>query len=226
MDGALPCIGYSSCCRALRFGLPSARVMGKAYQEGKAVPRKTYDAATQSAFLEAVISARAAGQPWVDAFKAAKEAGYTGTLGGIERMYREMKGKGKMPGRKPGRPKGSVSAKKRGNRLYDEAMKAAIVNAALEARKAGKKWRQALEAAKAVGYCGGLISLIGFVNRPGRVAKKPGRPARKAQVVGGLEPIQEIMERLVKERVGAASRNEQDEPLFEGMGGAEATVCH
>ena len=168
------------------------------------MPRKTYDAATKSAFLQAVISARAAGQPWVDAFKAAKEAGYTGTLGGISRMFREMKSKGKMPGRKPGRPKGSKTVHRRGNRLYDDAAKAAIVNAALEARKAGKKWAEALEAAKAVGYRGGLISLIGFVNLPGQVAKKPGRPAKKAKVVGGLESIQEIIERLVKERVGAA----------------------
>ena len=168
------------------------------------MPRKGYDQATRSAFLQAVAAARAAGQPWVDAFKVAREAGYTGTLGGITKMFREMKGGGKKPGRKPGRPKGSLSAKKRGNRLYDDASKAAIVNAALEARKAGKKWRQALEAAKVVGYRGGLISLIGFVNRPGQVARKPGRPAKKAQVVGGLEPIQEIIERLVKERVRAA----------------------
>jgi len=168
------------------------------------VPRKGHGKATKSAFMQAVTAVRAAGQPWVDAFKAAKEAGYMGTLGRIERMYREMKGKGKMPGRKPGRPKGTVSAKKRCNRLYDDAAKDAIVNAALEARKAEKKWRQALEAAKAMGYRGGLISLIGFVNRPGQVAKKPGRPAKKAQVVGGLESIQQIIEHLVKERVRAA----------------------
>ena len=31
-----------------------------------------------------------------------------------------------------------------------------------------------------------------------------GRPPQKTQVGGGLEPIQEIIERLVKERVGAA----------------------
>ena len=168
------------------------------------MPRKTYDAATKSAFLQAVVAARAAGQPWVDAYKAAKEVGYTGTLGGIERMFREMKGGGKRPGRKPGRPKGSVSAKKRGNRLYDSVTRAAIVNAALEARKAGKKWRQALEAARAVGYRGGVIALIGLVGRAGKTAKKPGRPAKEVQVVGGLEPIQAIIERLVKERVRAA----------------------
>ena len=166
------------------------------------MPRKVYDEATKSAFLQAVTAARAAGQPWVDAFKTAKGAGYTGTLGGIKGMFHEMKGK--MLGRKPGRPKGSVSANKRGNRLYDDAAKAAIVNAALEARNTGKKWAEALEAAKAVGYRGGVIALMGLVSRVGKKARKPGRPAKKAQVVGGLEPIQEIIERLVSERVRAA----------------------
>ena len=166
------------------------------------MPRKGYDKAIKSAFLQAATAARAAGQPWVDAFKAAEGAGYTGTLGGIKRMFHEMKGK--KPGRKPGRPKGSVSAKKRGNRLYGEATKAAIVNAALEARKAGKKWREALEAAKAAGYRGNISSLIGLISYAGKTARKPGRPAKKAQLSGGLGPVQEVIERLVKEQVRAA----------------------
>ena len=166
------------------------------------MPRKHYDEATKTAFLQAVTTVRASGQSWVDAFKAAKEAGYAGTLAGIKKMFHEMKGK--KPGRKPGRPKGSKTVHRRGNRLYDEATKTAIVSAALEARKAGKKWAEALQAAKEAGYRGKLISLVGFVKSPGQVGRKPGRPAKKAQAEGGLESIQEVIERLVKERVRAA----------------------
>jgi len=171
------------------------------------MPRKVYNEATKSAFMQAVIAARAANRPWVDAFKAAQAAGYTGTLGGIERMFREMRGKkrGPKPKAKRGRPKGSKSVLKRGGRFYNDAAKAAIVNAAREARLAGKKWPQALAAAKAVGYRGGVISLIGFVTRAGQAVKKPGRPGRpRKQEANGIGPIQEIIGRLVKERVKAA----------------------
>ena len=172
------------------------------------MPRKGYDEATKSAFLQAVTVARAAGQPWVDAFKAAQEAGYTGTLGGIEKMFHEMQAKkaGHKAPAKRGRPKKKAPAvvRKRRRNFYDEATRSAIVNAAIGARKSGKKWPEALKAAKRAGYRGGLIALTGFVTRAGKTARKPGRPARKAQAVGGLEPIQEIIERLVKERVRAA----------------------
>ncbi|MGD0088687.1 MAG: hypothetical protein ABSE73_02100 [Planctomycetota bacterium] len=166
------------------------------------MPRKGYDEATKSAFMQAVTAARAAGKPWVDAFKAAKGAGYTGTLGGIEKMFHLMKGVRK-PGAKRGRPKGLGVARKH-RHVYDEATRAAIVNATLEAQKAGKKWPEALQAAKTAGYQGGLIALTGFVTRTGKPARKPGMPAKKAQVAGGLEPIQEIIERLVKEQVKVA----------------------
>jgi len=165
------------------------------------VPRKGYDEAIKSAFLEAVTAARAAGQPWVETFKAAKEAGYTGTLGGIEKMFHVTKGKKAV--RKPGRPrKEGLAVARKPNRLYSEATRVAIVNAALEARKAGKKWRQALEAAQAAGYRGRLTSLIGLIRYAEKTARKPGRPAR--QRASGLEPIQEIIERLAKERVRVA----------------------
>jgi len=168
------------------------------------VPRKGYDEAIKSAFLQAVSEARVAGQPWGDAFKAAKEAGYTGTLGGIKGMFHLTKGKkaGRKPGAKRGRPKGlGVATKHR--HVYNEATRAAIVNATHEALKTGKKWPEALQAAKAAGYRGGLIALTGFVTRTGTPARKPGRPVKKAQMVGRLEPILEIIERLVKERVRA-----------------------
>jgi len=170
------------------------------------VPREGYDKATKSAFLQAVTAARAAGQPWVDAFKAAKEAGYTGTLGGIAKMFRENEEKkaGRKAPAKRSRPRksGPAAARKRRRHFYDEATRATIVSAALGARKTGKKWPEALQAAKAAGYRGGLIALTGFVTRAGKMARKPGRPA--GQGARGLEPIQEIIERLVKERVRAA----------------------
>jgi len=170
------------------------------------VPRKGYDEATKSAFLQAVAAARAAGQPWVDAFKAAQAAGYTGTLGGIAKMFYEIEAKkaGRNAPAKRGRPrkKGPAAARERRRHFYDEATRAAIVNAALEARKAKKRWPEALQAAKAAGYRGGVIALMGFVTRAGKTARKPGRPA--GQKASGLEPIQEIIERLVKERVTAA----------------------
>ena len=172
------------------------------------MPRKVYDEAIKSAFMQTVAAARATRQPWVDAFKAAKEAGYTGTMGGIKKMFYEQKGKKtgrKAPGKR-GRPrkKGTAVARKRHRNIYDEATRTAIVNAVFETRKAGKKWPEALQAAKAAGYRGGLIALTGFVTRAGKVVKKRGRPAKKVQVAGGLEPVQEIIERLVKERVRAA----------------------
>ena len=166
------------------------------------MPRKGYDKAIKSAFLQAVTTARAAGQPWVEALKAAQEAGYKGTLGGIEKMFRELS---KKPVRKPGRPRGkSPAVARKHSRIYDEATKAAIVSAALEARKAGKKWPEALREAKAAGYRGGVIALIGLISRAGKPARKPGRPPKKAQPAGGLEPIQEIIQSLVKEQVAAA----------------------
>jgi len=84
----------------------------------------------------------------VDAFQAAKEAGYTGTLGGIAKMFRENDEKkaGRKEPAKRGWPKrkAPASGRKRRRHFYDEATKAAIVSAALEARKAGKKWPDAL----------------------------------------------------------------------------------
>jgi hypothetical protein len=169
------------------------------------MPKFVYDKAVKAAFIQAVSAARAAGKSWAEAHKDAQAAGYTGSLGGIERMYRDLLEKGLKPRRKPGRPKGSKNkrVRRRADRFYDEATRNAIISAALAARKAGQKWPQALEAAKAKGYRGGVISLIGFVKRGPKASRKPGRP-KKAAAVSGFEPLQEMIERIVKQRVKAA----------------------
>jgi hypothetical protein len=97
-------------------------------------------------------------------------------------------------------------------RLYDDATKAAILKAAVEARAAGKTWPQALEDAKAAGYKGGVVSLMLYVRaaskgkrKPGRPAKKRGRPAKAAAAPAAqVGSIEALIDRIVEERVGAA----------------------
>ncbi|HLX64750.1 MAG TPA: hypothetical protein VKX17_25995 [Planctomycetota bacterium] len=100
---------------------------------------------------------------------------------------------------------------------YDEATKAAIKKAALDARKAGKTWKDAHAAAQAAGYQGsqqGIIKLLRTETKakpgrkPGRPAgsknkKKPGRP-KGSGVSTPTSDISQLIDKLVKGRIQEA----------------------
>ena len=68
---------------------------------------KRYDPRTKAAIIEAALAARRGGRTWAEAFRAANEAGYRGSLGGLDQMVR--KASGKVPGRR-GRPPAKAQA--------------------------------------------------------------------------------------------------------------------
>jgi len=74
------------------------------------------------------------------------------------------------------------------SKVYKPNVKAAILKAAVNARKAGKKWPEALQAAKAAAYRGGLVSLIlfgkGKRKRARRAAAKATTAKAPAQAAG------------------------------------------
>jgi hypothetical protein len=105
--------------------------------------------------------------------------------------------------------------------FYKPAVKAAIISAVQEARKAKKTWAEAHAAAMEAGFKGRVQNLMRMINRAGvKVAKRrgrkpgrkpaaapiqkrgPGRP-RKAKVgrPKGVGSIEAMIERLVIERV-------------------------
>jgi hypothetical protein len=104
-------------------------------------------------------------------------------------------------------------------KIYSPKTKAAIVEAAKQARASGRKWVQVFEAAKATGYTGSVQGIVKMLRgaggkkrrgrKPGRqpaaapVAKRgPGRPP-KAQVgrPKGVGSIQAMIGKLVKQQV-------------------------
>ena len=88
----------------------------KAAEKAPAAPGKRYSPAAKAAIMRAAILARGTGT-WAEAHKAAKNAGYRGSVQGIVKMLRASNRK-KHPRkvavkqaavkRSPGRPKGSV----------------------------------------------------------------------------------------------------------------------
>ena len=105
-------------------------------------------------------------------------------------------------------------------KIYAKEIKAAFLSAAISARGQGKTWNEALAAAKEAGYTGsrqGIVKMIRSTREAkgkaaGRRRKRVGRPrgkrlgrppgVRKAVVGGGhYEPIQTMIDQLVKERV-------------------------
>jgi len=81
---------------------------------------------------------------------------------------------------------------------YEPQVKAAILTAVQEARKAGKSWAEALDAAKKIGYLGTEGGLYQFVSKSKSAKKaktrkaaapatakkvKPGRKAKRAAAV-------------------------------------------
>ena len=158
--------------------------------------RIRYDAETKEKIAEAVAEARKTGT-WKEAHAAAQQVGYKGNVENLKQMMKDAKKKAakkaasaKQTAPAPAAPtaaKPALKKKKRKpkakpvvakKRNYDAKTKAAIIKATVAARNAGKKWPEALVAAKAAGYKGGQISLGLFVKAAAKAARKPGRPAK------------------------------------------------
>lgn len=104
---------------------------------------------------------------------------------------------------------------------YDPQTKAAIIEAAVAARKDGKPWAEAFPQAKAAGYTGtqqGLEQMIRVAKgkaakketaarKPARRVRRGRRPAAKAQAArafgGDVSSIGALVEKIVKDRVRA-----------------------
>lgn len=95
---------------------------------------------------------------------------------------------------------------------YDEQTRTAIVTAAVGARKGGKSWNDALDAAKEAGYKGKLQYLVKMVRGSGAGGirtrgRKRGRPAGKTAAkatngrTAGLGSIESIVNTMVEERI-------------------------
>jgi hypothetical protein len=177
---------------------------------------KRYDQETRTAIVEAALAQRKAGKPWADALAAAQAAGFRGKLPRLVRFVERGTAPARKPGPKPvGRPRAAraPAPAARATRLYDEATKAAIMRVARDARAAGKTWAETLREAKAAGYRGGMIALVGFVKKGAGTRKKPGRkpgrkPALKVPAMrargADLADLQTVLDGIVKERIGAA----------------------
>jgi hypothetical protein len=102
-------------------------------------------------------------------------------------------------------------------KFYSDKSKAAILETVKSSRAAGKSWNETHEAAKAVGYKGGLQAIIklsrnsGLV-KPGRRGRPkgsrgPGRPKgsiSRATSANGFSSIEKLVEQLVKKQVREA----------------------
>ena len=99
---------------------------------------------------------------------------------------------------------------------YDDKTKAAIIQAAVDARKDGKQWGDALSAAKEAGYTGGQQYLVKMIRGSGAsgaikprgkgrgklgrlVGTKRGRPGKTHG--SGLGSIQTIVDKMVAARI-------------------------
>jgi hypothetical protein len=91
---------------------------------------------------------------------------------------------------------------------YDPRTKAAIIEAALAARKNGKTWAEAFQAGKEAGYNGSRLGLEQMVRKAsGKVPGRRGRPSLKArapEAPGGISSVEALVEKIVQDRVRAA----------------------
>ena len=101
-------------------------------------------------------------------------------------------------------------------RFYSDKSKAQILDAVKTARASGKSWKEAHEAAKAVGYKGGLPAIIKLSRLSGLVKagkrgrpkgkRGPGRPKGSGGKVSsnGFSSIEKLVDQLVKKQVREA----------------------
>jgi len=92
---------------------------------------------------------------------------------------------------------------------YKPQIKAAIVAAAVAARKAGKTWAEAFLAGKEAGYRGslaGLEQLVRYASRkkPRRRGRPPGSKNKAPRAAGGIPGVGALIEKIVQDRVRAA----------------------
>jgi hypothetical protein len=94
----------------------------------------------------------------------------------------------------------------KGFKRYDRRTKAAIVEAALAARKDGKTWAAAFLAGKEAGYDGSRLGLEQMVRKAsGKVPGRRGRaPAHAPEAPGGISSVEALIEKIVEDRVRAA----------------------
>ena len=72
---------------------------------------------------------------------------------------------------------------------YEPAIRDAFMNAALEARKAGKSFPEVYEVARAAGYLGSLQGISILVRKAGAAPKrKRGRPAKVKSPADAASP--------------------------------------
>ena len=178
------------------------------------MPRGIYKPNVKAAIFAAVRKALGGGKPWTEAYGAAKALKYAGKLRSLQRMY-YMRGKrGRKAAAKAttARAPARAAGKRTGALRYDAATKAAIIRAAVAARKAGKTWPQALEVAQAAGFRAKVPRLIRFVQSASKAARKAGRKAapksRASKAVapargGDLKVLESTLGRIVKDRVRA-----------------------
>jgi len=91
---------------------------------------------------------------------------------------------------------------------YKPQVKAKIVETTKAARAEGKKWKQAHEEAKGVGYKGSLAALVGMLRdverAAGKVVKSKGKPGRKPGRKAGytkLDPVAKFVNKLVEQKL-------------------------
>ena len=159
--------------------------------------RTIYAPEIKAAILKAATEARAADKPWTETFEAAKAVGYTGTAGGLKQMLLRAAGGNKKAGRRVKQARAAKQSRKPvkrsqkpavGAKRFDPADKAAIIEAASNAREAGKSWPEALEAAKKAGYAGSLLGIARMIQSAQEKAvetaisakRGPGRPPKSA----------------------------------------------
>ena len=95
----------------------------------------------------------------------------------------------------------------RGKRYRPET-KAAILSAAMSARREGQAWLEAFRAAKAAGYHGSREGLEQMVRKVAKQRPRRGRPPKSAAQAqapaGGIPALGALIEKLVKDQVRAA----------------------
>jgi len=177
------------------------------------MPRIVYKPNVKAAILAAVRKALGSGKSWPDAYEAGKALKYTGKLQSLQKMYYKGGKWGRKAAAKATTAKTPAQAvgKRTGGLRYDAAAKAAIIKAALAARKAGKTWPQALEAAKAAGFRAKVPRLIRFVQSASKAAKKlvrraapkvrAAKAAAPAAPASDLKVLESTLSRIVKDRV-------------------------
>ena len=149
-------------------------------------PRVKYTPEQREA-LNALLDKANAGGGFIETWQEAKEKhAYQGSdKTWYQNAYRrKTEGQKKTKGEAAdATAKPAKSAKKRrgkrSRRGYDDAVKAAIVNAVLAARKSGESWRKAHGAAEEAGYKGTLGGLVQFIRQNVKGGAKKGITAAK-----------------------------------------------